>query len=185
MKDSISKGLRRLTPQIIAVLCGNIATDPDMLKGLKEILNSRTVNSFEPSTISPRVWFNSSGLRHDRLEERACCYWSHRKSACYGESASPAKIPHRKYVDNLDEEVLYDDVQCTSMDFDKQQQPPQPRPTKNAPNSNAPFHKTTQTQSMAGLKAPVGRNPDSLVGRRPPLPYCPCTPQEGDCQPRQ
>ena len=44
------------------------------------------------------------------------------------------KDPHRKYVDNLDEEVLYDDVQCTSMDFDKQQQPPQPRPTKNAPN---------------------------------------------------
>jgi hypothetical protein len=134
MKDSISKGLRRLTPQRIALLCGNIATDPETLKGLKEILNSRTVNSFEPSTISPRVWFNSSGLRHDRLEERACCYWSHRKSACYGESASPAKIPHRKYVDNLDEEVLYDDVQCTSMDFDKQQQPPQPRPTKNAPN---------------------------------------------------
>ena len=110
MKDSISKGLRRLTPQRIALLCGNIATDPETLKGLKEILNSRTVNSFEPSAISPRVWFNSSGLRHDRLEERACCYWSHRKSACYGESASPAKIPHRKYVDNLDEEVLYDDV---------------------------------------------------------------------------
>ena len=134
MKDSISEDLRRLTPQIIALLCGNIATDPETLKGLKEILNSRTVDSFEPSTISPRVWFNSSGLRHDRLEERPCCYWSHRKSACYGESASPAKIPHRKYVDNLDEEVLYDDVQCTSMDFDKQQQPPQPRPTKNAPN---------------------------------------------------
>ena len=40
---------------------------------------------------------------HDRLEERACCYWSHRKSACYGESASPAKIPHRN-VDYLDED---------------------------------------------------------------------------------
>jgi hypothetical protein len=31
---------------------------------------------------------------------------------------APAKIPHGN-VDNLDEEVLYDDVQCTSMDFDK------------------------------------------------------------------
>jgi hypothetical protein len=50
MKDSISEGLRRLTPQRIALLCGNIATVPDTLKGLKEAFNSRTVNSFEPST---------------------------------------------------------------------------------------------------------------------------------------
>jgi hypothetical protein len=51
MKDSISEGLRRLTPQRIALLCGNIATVPDTLKGLmKETFNSRTVNSFEPST---------------------------------------------------------------------------------------------------------------------------------------
>jgi hypothetical protein len=33
MKDSISEGLRRLTPQRIALLCGNIATVPDTLKG--------------------------------------------------------------------------------------------------------------------------------------------------------
>jgi hypothetical protein len=43
MKDSISKGLRRLTPQRIALLCGNIATVPDTLKGLKETFNSRTL----------------------------------------------------------------------------------------------------------------------------------------------
>jgi hypothetical protein len=31
------------------------------------------------------------------------------------------------------------------MDFDKQQQPPQPRPTKNAPNKQRTISKTTQT----------------------------------------
>ena len=50
--------------------------------------------------------------------------------------------------------------------------------TKQAPHHliNHPDH-----LHIAGLKAPVGRNPDFLVRRHPPLPYCPCTPQEGDC----
>jgi hypothetical protein len=33
MKGSISEGFRRLTPQIIIALCGNVANDPDTLIG--------------------------------------------------------------------------------------------------------------------------------------------------------
>jgi len=45
MKGSISEGLRRLTPQIIIALCGNVVNDPDTLIGWRDILDSRTVIS--------------------------------------------------------------------------------------------------------------------------------------------
>ena len=111
MKDSISEGLRRLTPQIIALLCGNIATDPETLKGLKEILNSRTVNSFEPSTCisTSVVYFKQSAARQTWGTILLLLETS--KVSKISESTSPARIPHRSNVDHLDEEVLYVDVQ--------------------------------------------------------------------------
>ena len=111
MKDSISEGLRRLTLQRIALLCGNIATVPDTLKGLKETFNSRTVNSFEPSTCisTSVVYFQQSAARQTWGTILLLLETS--KVSKISESTSPARIPHRSNVDHLDEEVLYVDVQ--------------------------------------------------------------------------
>ena len=111
MKGSISEGLRRLTPQIIIALCGNVVTDPDTLIGWRDILDSRTVISLQPSTCisTSVVYFQQSAARQTWGTILLLLETS--KVSKISESTSPARIPHRSNVDHLDEEVLYVDVQ--------------------------------------------------------------------------
>ena len=110
IKGSISEGLRRLTPQIIIALCGNVVNDPDTLIGWRDILDSRTVIFLQPSTCisTSVVYFQQSAARQTWGTILLLLETS--KVSKISESTSPARIPHRSNVDHLDEEVLYVDV---------------------------------------------------------------------------